>query len=72
MMVNNEDGTYMVQYTPEDTGPYAVNVEFEGKPVPGSPFKTTAIPTGDANKCRITGMSLICFFNTYHEKKFSK
>ncbi|KAL4226921.1 hypothetical protein ACF0H5_014899 [Mactra antiquata] len=54
MIKNNEDGTYLVRYTPEDCGPYCISVTYGDKPVKGCPIKTTAIPTGDASKCKIT------------------
>ena len=54
-MTDNKDGTFTVTYTPEDLGPYCINIFFDGKPVPGVPFRTVAKPTGDAQKCKITG-----------------
>lgn len=62
MIQDNGDGTYTVQYTPEDCGPYTISVTFGGEPVKNAPFKTTAIPTGDASKCRITGEHAPKFF----------
>ncbi|XP_053377764.1 filamin-A-like isoform X5 [Mercenaria mercenaria] len=53
-VINNQDGTYTVKYTPEDCGPYNVSITFGGEPIKGAPFKTVAIPTGDASKCKIT------------------
>lgn len=54
---DNADGTFNVIYTPEDLGVYDVIVKYAGKNVPGAPFPVKATPTGDANKCRITGAS---------------
>ncbi|XP_052286873.1 filamin-A-like isoform X5 [Dreissena polymorpha] len=54
MIQDNGDGTFTVQYTPEDCGPYIISITYGGEPVRGVPFKTTAIPTGDASKCKIT------------------
>ncbi|XP_052780237.1 filamin-A-like isoform X2 [Mya arenaria] len=51
---DNKDRTYTVQYTPEDCGPYNINVTYDKEPVNGAPFQTTALPTGDASKCKIT------------------
>ncbi|CAH1784407.1 unnamed protein product [Owenia fusiformis] len=53
-IVDNGDGTYTVQYTPEDIGQYTVKVKFGGTEVPGSSFKVNSSPTGDASKCVIT------------------
>ena len=56
---DNGDGTYTVQYTPEDCGQYKISITFGGKPVPNTPILTKAVPTGDATKCRITGRILL-------------
>ncbi|KAL3851735.1 hypothetical protein ACJMK2_015452 [Sinanodonta woodiana] len=53
MVQDNGDGTFTVQYTPEDLGPYSIRIKFAGQDVPGSPFSVIAMPTGDATKCRI-------------------
>jgi len=55
MIQDNGDGTFLVQYTPEDCGPYNISITYGNEPVRGVPFHTTAVPTGDASKCRITG-----------------
>lgn len=65
MIQDNADGTYTVQYTPEDCGPYEISVTYGGEPVQGVPFKTTAIPTGDASKCKITGKVFQTAFQFY-------
>ena len=59
MVKDNGDGTKTVKYTPEDCGPYEISVTYGGEPVPGAPFKTTAIPTGDASKCKLTGKGCV-------------
>ncbi|KAL5013398.1 hypothetical protein ScPMuIL_007668 [Solemya velum] len=51
---DNGDGTFTVSYTPDDLGPYIVDIKFGGKEVPGSPFPVNVCPIGDASKCRIT------------------
>lgn len=35
---DNGDGTCSVAYMPRDAGHYVVNVTFDGRPIPGSPF----------------------------------
>ena len=55
MIQDNRDGTFTVQYTPEDCGPYDIKVFYGDEPVTDAPIRTTAVPTGDASKCRITG-----------------
>ncbi|XP_048239132.1 filamin-A-like isoform X3 [Haliotis rufescens] len=54
MVLENDDGTFSVTYTPEDLGVYNIKVKYGGQEVPHSPFNVKAIPTGDATKCRIT------------------
>ena len=44
--VDNKDGTVDVTYHPTEAGEYDVNVNFDGKPVPGSPFKAKIVPKG--------------------------
>nr|AKS48135.1 filamin-like protein-1 [Mytilus coruscus] len=52
-VTDNGDGTFSVQYIPDDLGTYVLRVKFAGKDVPCSPFKVTSHPTGDASKCVI-------------------
>lgn len=61
---DNGDGTFTVSYTPDDLGPYTVDIKFGGKEVPGSPFPVNACPVGDASKCRITG-------TVFHHRAFT-
>ena len=37
-VVDNEDGTYLISYTPEVSGKYSVDVSFKDKSVRGGPF----------------------------------
>ena len=41
---DNEDGSYMVGYTPPHTGLYEVKVEVNGQPLDGSPWSVQVIP----------------------------
>ncbi|XP_071141457.1 filamin-C-like isoform X33 [Mytilus edulis] len=52
-VTDNGDGTFAVQYIPDDLGTYVLRVKYAGKDVPCSPFKVTSHPTGDASKCVI-------------------
>lgn len=54
-VTDNGDGTFAVQYIPDDLGTYVLRVKYAGKDVPCSPFKVTSHPTGDASKCVIKG-----------------
>ena len=40
-VVENQDGTFDVFYTPPEAGPYNVNIYFGGEPVPRSPYRVT-------------------------------
>lgn len=54
-IIDNKDQTYKVLFAPDDVGQYKVNVKYGGKPVPGSPFSIKTTPTGQAEKCKVTG-----------------
>jgi len=43
-MTDNEDGTYRVTYTPQDTGIHNIAVTLEDKHLPGSAFKVFIRP----------------------------
>lgn len=49
------DGNYKITYTPEDAGQHTVIVKFDGKEVPGSPFKVQANEVGDATQVKFVG-----------------
>ncbi|XP_076469743.1 LOW QUALITY PROTEIN: filamin-A-like [Babylonia areolata] len=55
---NNKDGTYPVLYTPMEQGPQALDVTYDGNPIPGSPFKVNAVPGNDPNRVRAYGPGL--------------
>ena len=41
---DNEDGIYIVEYTPPHTGLYEVKIEVNGQPLDGSPWSVQVIP----------------------------
>lgn len=53
--MDNGDGTYDVSYVPDMTGRYQISVKYGGDEIPYSPFRTRALPVGDANKCVVSG-----------------
>ncbi|XP_013789840.1 filamin-A-like [Limulus polyphemus] len=53
-VVDNQDGTYKVKYTPDDVGTYKVNVKYGGHEVPNAPFTVNSYAVGHAEKCKIT------------------
>ncbi|XP_041964970.1 filamin-C-like isoform X2 [Alosa sapidissima] len=57
-VMNNDDGTHTVNYTPAQEGPYAVSVKYADQEVPRSPFKVSAGPAHDASKVRASGPGL--------------
>ena len=46
-VADNRNGTFNVQWTPEDVGPHSINVSYGGQPVSNSPFPVQAKPTGN-------------------------
>lgn len=54
-IVDNEDGTYNVNFIPEDVGNLDISIKFDGKPCPGSPMVIPVKAGIDANKVRIGG-----------------
>ncbi|XP_061502790.1 filamin-A isoform X5 [Anopheles gambiae] len=52
-MEQEADGTYGVSFVPDECGPYNVSIKCGGKDVLGSPFLLQAIPTGEADKCKM-------------------
>uniref|UniRef100_A0A8C8AM42 Filamin C n=1 Tax=Otus sunia TaxID=257818 RepID=A0A8C8AM42_9STRI len=52
---DNGDGTYAVSYVPDVPGRYTSTVKYGGDEIPRSPFRTLAVPAGDASKCLVTG-----------------
>lgn len=57
-VINNGDGTYTVQYVPNEVGAYQLDVSYENIPVPGSPFRTQGIPGCDPGRVKVYGPGL--------------
>ncbi|CAF4590300.1 unnamed protein product [Rotaria sp. Silwood2] len=55
---NMSDGTYLVQYTPYEPGMHQLEVTYENIPVPGSPFRVSAVPGCDSTRVRAYGSGL--------------
>ena len=47
---------YTATLAPSEVGPHRVNVDFNGKEVPKSPFNVMAEPAIDFNKVKVTGL----------------
>lgn len=53
-VVDNDDGTFRSQYVLTDVGKHQLSVKYGGKEVPGSPATLESVPTGQADKCKIS------------------
>lgn len=42
--------TSQVKFIPRETGPYQVELTYDGVPIPGSPFTPTVYPASDPSK----------------------
>ncbi|XP_075434428.1 filamin-A isoform X4 [Ascaphus truei] len=52
---DNGDGTYKVEYTPYEEGLHAVDVSYDGSPVPKSPFRVPVTEGCDPTRVRVHG-----------------
>ena len=57
-IIDNDNGSYTVSYTPPTPGSYSIIIRFYGKQIPGSPFQLEVVPRADASKCRAYGPAL--------------
>eukprot|EP01132_Coremiostelium_polycephalum_P007890 gene7890-9709_t len=57
-IVDNDDGTYQVNYTPEKPGDYEINVTLNDKPIKDIPKSIRIKPTADADKSYAEGPGL--------------
>ncbi|KAI1892165.1 hypothetical protein AGOR_G00130460 [Albula goreensis] len=57
-ILDNQDGTYLISYMLDTPGFYNIAVKYGGDDTPNSPFRVCAIPTGDATKCKVTGIGV--------------
>lgn len=55
---DNNNGTYQVAYLVELAGSYLINILAAGIHIPGSPFRLTAKPGPEADKCSMSGPAL--------------
>ncbi|XP_039204026.1 filamin-B isoform X4 [Crotalus tigris] len=58
-ITDNGDGTYAVEYTPMQEGPYAIAVKYADEEIPRSPFRLKVLPTYDASKVTANGPGLV-------------
>ncbi|GFR00533.1 filamin-A [Trichonephila clavata] len=55
-ILDNEDGTYSVDYVAPSAGNYTVSVQFAGKEIPNSPIKVKVEPQVDVSKVKVDGL----------------
>nr|XP_042902335.1 filamin-A isoform X2 [Parasteatoda tepidariorum] len=55
-ILDNEDGTYSVDYNAPTPGNYKVSVSFAGKEIPNSPIKVKVEPQVDVSKVKVDGL----------------
>ncbi|XP_030827869.1 filamin-A isoform X3 [Strongylocentrotus purpuratus] len=55
--VDNKDGSYLVSYVPTVPGEYVVDIKFNDKPIPDSPYKPFVVPPlGEARRCSVSSI----------------
>ncbi|CAI2729792.1 unnamed protein product [Schistosoma spindalis] len=57
-VLSNKDGTYVCNYTPLEEGQHKIHVNYDGLPVPGSPFHINVVPGCDPNRVKAYGPGL--------------
>lgn len=55
-MINNDDGTYVVDYVPGTTGVHTITASYGGISVPQSPIKVPVKPHVDVSKVKVDGL----------------
>ncbi|GFV00221.1 filamin-A [Trichonephila clavipes] len=55
-ILDNEDGTYSVDYVAPSAGNYTVSIQFAGKEIPNSPIKVKVEPQVDVSKVKVDGL----------------
>ncbi|CAD1476979.1 unnamed protein product, partial [Heterotrigona itama] len=63
---DNGDGTCSVAYLPTEIGDYGINITFNEKHIPGSPFQAIVVKDIDVSKIKVTGTG-IQPNGTFHE-----
>lgn len=54
--IDNQDGTFTVEYEPKSPGLYTVLVYFANKEIPQSPIKVKVDSSIDVSKVRVVGL----------------
>lgn len=59
LISDNGDGTFTVDLNAKEPGVHAVELEWDGNPVPGSPFMVRIMQAPDVGKVKVQGPGLI-------------
>lgn len=52
---DNGDGTCSVAYLPTEPGDYGINITFNDRHIPASPYQAIILPEADLSKIKVTG-----------------
>lgn len=55
-VIDNQDGTFTIEYEPKNPGMYTVSVYFGGQEIPKSPIKVKIESSIDVSKVRVIGL----------------
>lgn len=55
---DNGDGTCSVAYLPTEIGDYGINITFNEKHIPGSPFQAIVVKDVDVSRIKVTGTGI--------------
>lgn len=69
---DNGDGTCSVAYMPRDAGDYVVNITFNDRPIPGSPFNALVVAAPTVNNVRASGNGLLANGNDQAAAVFAR
>ena len=58
LISDNKDGTFTVDLNAKEPGVHSVELEWDGKPVPGSPFMVRIMQAPDVGKVKVHGPGL--------------
>ncbi|CAL1273258.1 unnamed protein product [Larinioides sclopetarius] len=66
-ILDNDDGTYTVDYMAPNPGNYTVSVAFAGKEIPNSPIKVKVEPQIDVSKVKVDGLEPSVYIDSLTE-----
>lgn len=60
--IDNQDGTFKIEYTPSSPGTYTVSVFFANSEIPKSPIKVNVESSIDLSKVKVVGLDTRKFY----------